>query len=230
MTALAGPPETRFRTKQKYVYKALRDAILACELQPGQRLVIDELARRLEVSAIPIREALQLLQAEGLVVIEPHVGAAVAPIAASEVHEVFAIMEGLETIAAREAALRLGDADAVRLRDLVAEMDAALLAGTPEPWAELNGRLHRTIGEIAAMPMLRDMTDRVLTRWERLRRYFFRDVLVHRAEQAQREHHELVDAILARDAQAVEPVVARHNRNALKAYEDHLRQRDHGQD
>jgi len=223
--ALAGSPETRFRTKQKYVHKALRDAILSCELLPGQRLVIDDLARRLEVSAIPIREALQLLQAEGLVSIEPHVGASVAPIAESEVREVFAIMEGLETIAAREAARRLRPHDAERLQALLVEMDAVLAAGTTEAWAELNSRLHGTIGEVAGMPLLREMTALVLARWQRLRRYFFRDVLVRRAEQAQREHHELVEAILARDADAVDLVVARHNRNALKAYEEYLRER-----
>ena len=49
------------RTKQEFVYRTLREAILRCELQPGERLVIDDLARRLNVSIIPVREALQLL-------------------------------------------------------------------------------------------------------------------------------------------------------------------------
>ena len=62
------------RTKQEFVYRTLRDAILRCELQPGERLVIDDLARRLNVSIIPVREALQLLQAESLVQVVPHVG------------------------------------------------------------------------------------------------------------------------------------------------------------
>ena len=95
--ALGSGPDVRFRTKQEYVYQSLRGAIMRGELAPGQRLVIDEIGRQLQVSAIPIREALQLLQSEGLVLGAPHVGATVAPISEDEVHEVFAIMEGLET-------------------------------------------------------------------------------------------------------------------------------------
>ena len=75
--ALGSGPDVRFRTKQEYVYQSLRSAIMHGELPPGQRLVIDDIARRLEVSAIPIREALQSLQAEGLVV---SVGAGETPL------------------------------------------------------------------------------------------------------------------------------------------------------
>ena len=84
------------RTKQEFVYRTLRDAILRCELQPGERLVIDDLARRLNVSIIPVREALQLLQAESLVQVVPHVGTSVAPVSRASIIDVFAVLEGLE--------------------------------------------------------------------------------------------------------------------------------------
>ena len=79
-TSLARRASMRHRTKQEFVYETLREAIMRCELGPGRRLVIDELARQLEVSAIPVREALQLLQSEGLVTNVPHVGATVSPV------------------------------------------------------------------------------------------------------------------------------------------------------
>ena len=69
-------------TKQHFVYVKLRDAIVACDLLPSERLLIDDLARRYDVSIIPVREALRVLQSEGLVVNVPHVGTAVAPIEA----------------------------------------------------------------------------------------------------------------------------------------------------
>jgi DNA-binding GntR family transcriptional regulator len=222
--ALGSGPDVRFRTKQEYVYQSLRGAIMRGELAPGQRLVIDEIARRLEVSAIPIREALQSLQSEGLVVSAPHVGSTVATISQDEVHEVFAIMEGLETVAVREAATHLTDEQAQRLAALVSAMDGAVDGREYERWAELNGRLHRSIGEVAAMPLLREMTDRALSRWERLRRHYFHGVLVPRVEQAQREHRELLAALVARDADQAERVVRAHNRNAQSAYADYLRQ------
>jgi DNA-binding GntR family transcriptional regulator len=226
--ALGSSPDVRFRTKQEYVYQSLRGAIMRGELQPGQRLVIDEIARRLEVSAIPIREALQSLQAEGLVVSAPHVGATVASISQDEVHEVFAIMEGLETVAVREAAARLTPEQGEALQAIVTDMDSAVDRQEYERWAEMNGRLHRSIGEVAAMPLLREMTDRALSRWERLRRHYFQGVLVPRVEQAQREHRELLAALVARDPDAAERVVRAHNKNAKLAYSDFLQNQGPG--
>jgi DNA-binding GntR family transcriptional regulator len=221
--ALGGSPELRFRTKQEYVYQSLRGAILRGELQPGQRLVIDEIGRQLQVSAIPIREALQLLQSEGLVHSSPHVGAAVAPISVDEVHEVFAIMEGLETVGVREAARRLDEAGMARLSGVVAEMDAAIAAQDHERWAALNGELHRAVNDIAGMALLHEMTDRVLARWERLRRHYFQDVFVPRVVRAQEEHHALLEALARRDPDAAEQIVRAHNRAAQAAYADYLR-------
>jgi DNA-binding GntR family transcriptional regulator len=226
--ALGSSPDVRFRTKQEYVYQSLRGAIMRGELSPGQRLVIDDIARRLEVSAIPIREALQSLQAEGLVVSAPHVGATVASISQDEVHEVFAIMEGLETVAVREAAARLTPEQGQSLQAIVLEMDTAVGSQEYERWAEMNGKLHRSIGEVAAMPLLREMTDRALSRWERLRRHYFQGVLVPRVEQAQREHRELLGALLARDPDEAERVVRAHNRNAKTAYSDFLHKNSPG--
>ncbi len=220
--ALASRPDVRFRTKQEYVYQTVRGAILRGELAPGQRLVIDDLVRQLKVSAIPIREALQLLQSEGLVQNAPHVGATVSPLSEDEVHEVFAIMEGLETVAVREAARRLDDDGAAVLTRLVSEMDGALAARDYERWVTLNIDLHRAIGEIARMPLLREMTDRVLSRWERLRRHFFQGILVPRLEQAQGEHRALLEALVSRDEDGAERIVRDHNRAAQASYGAYL--------
>ncbi len=75
---IAIPKGTHHRTKQEFVYQTPRSAIMRCDLGPGERLVIDDLAKRLGVSIIPVREALQMLQSEALVVLVPHVGATVA--------------------------------------------------------------------------------------------------------------------------------------------------------
>jgi DNA-binding GntR family transcriptional regulator len=139
---------------------------------------------------------------------------------------VFAIMEGLETVAVREAALHLSSEQADLIGAIVADMDAAVDERRYEQWADMNGRLHRSIGDVAAMPLLREMTDRALSRWERLRRHYFQGVLVPRVEQAQREHRELLAALVSRDPDAAERVVRAHNRNAQSAYSDYLR--EHG--
>ncbi len=216
--ALAVPTEAPHRTKQQFVYRALRAAIIKCELPPSERLVIDELARRFEVSIIPVREALRLLQSEGLVVNVPHVGVTVAPVSRESILEVFTLLEGLEVVAARPAAMRATPADLTLLAEIAAAMDEALAAGRYEQWAELNTRFHLTISGLAAMPLLQEMMERILDRWDRVRRYYFKGVLVHRADQAQAEHHALLEELRARDVERLEQTVRQHNRGALASY------------
>jgi DNA-binding GntR family transcriptional regulator len=217
-------PGAPYVTKQELVYRSLRDAIMRCELAPGQRLVIDELARRLHVSAIPVREALHLLGSERLIVNVPHVGATVAPIEPDSVHEVFTVMEGLETVAAREAAARLDAGEAAELALLVRVMDEAAREEDYAEWSALNTRFHLAIAGMADMPLLRDMTERALSHWDRIRRHFFEGVLVRRVATAQREHHEILGALQAKDVPRLEDAVRRHNRGALQDYTRYMRE------
>jgi DNA-binding GntR family transcriptional regulator len=217
------PALPRHRTKRELVYQTLRDAIMRCELAPGRRLLIDDLARQLDVSAIPVREALQLLQSEGLVDNVPHVGATVSAISRQSIDEVFAVMEGLELVAARSAAQRMTPADAAALEQLVAGMDRAQAAARHAEWADLNSRFHLAISRLSAMPMLHEMTERVLAHWDRVRRFYFNGVLVHRVEQAQREHRALLSAMRSGDVAALEQTVRDHNRGAHAAYAEYIK-------
>lgn len=219
---LAASTEPRHRTKHQFVYRTLREAIIKCELQPGERLVIDELARRFEVSIIPVREALRLLQSEGLVVNVPHVGATVAPLSRESILEVFTILEGLEVVATRAAAQRIAAPDLERLAEIVAAMDQALESGHHEQWAELNARFHLAISGCAGMPMLQEMMARTLELWDRVRRRYFKGVLVHRADQAQAEHHTLLEQIETQDLPRLEQTIRQHNQGAFASYTAYL--------
>jgi DNA-binding GntR family transcriptional regulator len=216
------PLSRRYVTKQQYVYETLREAIIRCELPPGERLVIDELARRLDISIIPVREALRLLESEGLVFSVAHVGATVAPISRHSIIEVFTLLEGLETVSARAAALAADGADLSELDALVDEMDAALATDQQDAWAELNSRFHLAIATVSGMPMLEQMLGRALDHWDRVRRHFFTGVLARRADAAQSEHRDMVAYIRAGDADAVEQLARIHNRGALAAYTAYL--------
>jgi DNA-binding GntR family transcriptional regulator len=209
-------------TKQQFVYSTLRESILRCEVAPGTRLVIDDLAKQFRVSIIPVREALRLLQSEGLVQSVAHVGATVAPIAHASVVEVFTLLEGLEIVAARAAAERASAEDIAMLQELLAEMDRALEAGSPQRWAEINTRFHLAITRLAEMPILMDMMQRAVDYWDRVRRFYFRDVLIHRTRLAQGEHHAIVEQMKTRSLESLERVIREHNRGALAAYTAHL--------
>jgi DNA-binding GntR family transcriptional regulator len=215
---IAAAPGNRHRTKQEFAYQTLRDAITRCELRPGERLVIDDLARRLQVSAIPVREAIQMLQIEGLVVSVPHTGVSVAPITPESIQDIFALLEGLETVASRLVAERARRDELDALARVVDEMDDAVAHERYTDWAQLNRRFHRMIGELPGLPMLAEMTERVLARWERIRRYFFSGVLVHRIDQAQEEHREIIAAMRVADLGRLEAAIRQHNRRAYAAY------------
>jgi DNA-binding GntR family transcriptional regulator len=227
---IAIPKGTHHRTKQEFVYQTLRNAIMRCDLGPGERLVIDVLSKRLGVSIIPVREALQMLQSEALVVLVPHVGATVATISKDSILDVFTMLEGLETVGTRIAAERATPQDLDGLKILVHEMDEMVEQLRHEDWADLNTRFHLTIAAIPGLAMLEEMTARVLTCWDRVRRYYFRGVLVHRIDQAQKEHHEILHAITGRDLPALEELMSRHNQGALKSYIEYVNSSNHPDD
>jgi|SRR5689334_24513330 len=212
----------RHQTKQEFVYHTLRRALLTCELQPGERLVIDDLARRLGVSIIPVREALQTLLAEGLVVTVPHVGAAVAPISRESIVDVFTVLEGLEVVATRIVAEQGSPAALQTLAQLVEAMDAASAGKRFDDWGNLNTQFHHEIGVATGLPLLQEITDRMLGRWDRIRRYYYKGVLSHRVDLAQREHHAILSALQVRDFPRLEAEVQNHNRRALAAYISYL--------
>jgi DNA-binding GntR family transcriptional regulator len=222
MIVTSASDERRHVTKQQYAYASLRAAILRCEIRPGERLIIDDLARRLDTSIIPVREAIRLLESEGFVVNIAHVGATVAPISRSSVVETFTVLEGLETVSTRSAAQRADATGVASLRVLVEAMDRALQANRHDEWAALNTRFHLAIAALAGMPMLQQMLQRALDHWERVRRYFFNGVLSHRTDLAQREHHDMLAQIEARDLAALERTVRQHAQGALAAYAEFL--------
>jgi DNA-binding GntR family transcriptional regulator len=105
-------------------------------------------------------------------------------------------------------------------------MDEAVRTEAFAEWSSLNSRFHLAISAMTGMPLLRDMTERALGQWDRIRRHFFEGVLVRRAVTAQREHHELVSAMKAGEAAAIEEVVHRHNQGALQDYTRFIRRRE----
>lgn len=211
-----------YRTKQEFVYHTLRNAIMSCELPPGKRLVINEIASQLDTSAIPVREALRLLHSEDLVEHNPHVGTVVSPISKDSIIEIFAVKEGLETVATRIAVQQMSPEDLKNLDLILEQMDEALRKKEYEEWGVLNRRFHSTIVDITSMSMMKEMNQRIMDRWDRIRRYFFNEVLVHRLIRSQQEHHEIMNAIRDNDDDKAAKLAGDHNRYALKDYMEYI--------
>lgn len=207
-----------FRSKKEAVLDVLRSSIAQGAFKPGDKLVIDELAARLGVSQIPVREALQQLQGEGFVEIEPYVGATVSRIEAGMITEIFELLEALELISGRAACQRMTDDDFSHMEALLVEMDG--LDHDLEAWSAANMRLHRFICDCAGMPLVKSSLVKALDHWNRVRRYYLNDVFAHRVRAAQKEHWQMLRAMRACDVERLEKVVRGHNRAARKAYTD----------
>ena len=212
------------QSKKDYVVASLRRDILDGTLAPGARLIIDELASSYGVSPIPVREALQQLQSDGYVVIQPYAGAKVAEIEIDAIHEIFALLESLEVISGRAACERMDDADLDELERRVARMDH--LVDDPDRWSQENLLLHEFICTKAGTHLVEALLRKAMEQWDRLRRYYFTDVFAHRIRASQPEHRAIVRALRTRDGDLAERIIREHNRSALSAYVGHLSRGD----
>ena len=211
-------PQKSHRTKQEYVYETLHTAITRCDLKPGEKLVIDNLSAELGVSPIPIRGALQRLQAEGLVEITPHTGNHVSEISLDTVNEIFMLLEALETVAFSVAAAKATQTEISQLQQLVDEMATALQVENADYWYDLNNQFHLMIAQISGMKMLLRFTTRALGSRDRLRHFYLDSFISSRMSKAHAEHCQMLKLLNARDAEGLKNLVAQHNRSAKEAY------------
>ena len=210
------------KSKQEFVYQVLRHSIMTCQLLPGEKLIIQDIADQLSVSAIPVREALRLLASEDLVEYNAHTGAVASRISAESITETFTIKEALETAAIRTAAKKMTDADLQKLKDHMVQMDEHIENKKYEEWAEINGKFHMTITDITDMPLLKEMQNRVMDKWERIRRYFFSEILTNRHEESNLDHRELIHLLEEGKIDEAEELTKKHNRDALEFYMNYI--------
>jgi DNA-binding GntR family transcriptional regulator len=104
-------PESRFVRKTDYVLESLRTAILLGDIQPGTSITEKQIKDLLNVSSSPVREALNQLEAEGLLTKSPHVGTKVAEIAVEDARELYSIQGLLQSSAVQISAKKLSEAD-----------------------------------------------------------------------------------------------------------------------
>ena len=93
-----------------------------------------------------------------------------------------------------------------------------------ELWSQDNVQLHLFICDRAGMSLTTDLFRRVVDHWNRLRRYYLKDVFTHRIDDAQKQHWQLLAALRTRNPDHVTQVIRDHNQSALQAYQAYLEQ------
>ncbi len=204
---------TSRRALGESVYGTIIEWLRLGKLQPGDRLVEDDVAATLNVSRTPVREALQRLQAKKLVEPTNGRGLVVRNLATGEIVELYAMREILEGAAARLAAIHAVEPEILALRDLDARFREHL--DDPAEMAEINRRMHNAILRAARNRFLdlcaRDLRDTILLLGETT------FVVDKRPGSAADEHRKLIDAIADRDADRAERLARFHIQGALRA-------------
>ncbi|MFN4292499.1 MAG: GntR family transcriptional regulator [Thermoflexales bacterium] len=145
------------RSLAHQIMQRLRTEIIHGKLAPGERLVELDIARRMGTSQGPVREALQMLERDGLVERRAHTASFVAPLSFDDMYELFKIRSLVESYAIRRAAQRIGDADCDALDALVDQMREAGRRGDIVTLVECDMAFHRRLCECSGSTTLVQM-------------------------------------------------------------------------
>jgi DNA-binding GntR family transcriptional regulator len=193
-------------TAQDQAQAYLRDRIISGEIPGGARLKAEELAKRLQISRIPIREALRQLHAEGLVEIRRNYGASVVALNPNDILELFSIRSVLEGLACREAVSRFEKKDLKALDDLLMRMQSK--PRDPMTWIERHDRFHHYLCGVARMPRL---SQQIVLLQNQTRPYIRLYVTTHNdPEPRGLEHRALLSEILSGDGAHAEAAMRNH--------------------
>jgi len=188
----------------------LRESIRQRMLPPGMPLIQQTIADAMGVSRIPVREALQRLASEGLVVFTDD-GVRVTELTADEIDELWSLRAVLEAAIAQATVRSTTPAQLAELKELVRRMDEADDADT---WSNLNYAFHDTLYIASGLPHFRATALRVLTQIEPYSRVAAG--LLEQRPLAQAEHHEMIAALERRDAERLSSLLAGASDRARK--------------
>jgi DNA-binding GntR family transcriptional regulator len=199
------------------VAQELRERIYAGDYQPGEPLRQEQLAEGLQVSRTPLREALRMLEREGLLVSEPGRGVRVVSAELSKLLAAYRVREVLDGLAARLAAVSPDRAARAALEDVIDRQEAVLDPWQPGLYTIGNVEFHTAVVELAnnefvsaQLPIVR-MTSQVFTPTRLLE--------VERAAAAVAQHREIARAIVGGDGDAAERLARAHIRSTVARLE-----------
>jgi len=202
-------------TLGELTYKALRKAIVTRRLPAGTHLVVDRLCEELKVSRTPVKQALAMLEREGLVVTSPHRGTYVVTVTKDDIEEIYSLREVIEGLAARLAAETITSQDLRRLQVLVQDGKKALEAKDFDAYAEIDLEFHRLIRRASGNQRLQRIMEsldgqvRILINTS--------SAVPGRGKASISEHRRVVAALRARDPAAAEAAMRKHVANAREA-------------
>lgn len=205
------------------VANRLRQMLVENRIAPGAKLNERELSEVLQVSRTPLREAIKMLAAEGLVELLPNRGAIAVELSEADVLNTFEVMAGLESQSGELATQRITEAELAEIKAMHFEMMAAYTRRDLSNYYRLNSLIHQAINTAAKNPVLANTYAQVNARLQALR--FRSNQDEEKWKNAVREHEQMIAALSARDAQAMRAVLLAHLYNKRDVVISQLREK-----
>jgi DNA-binding GntR family transcriptional regulator len=207
-------------SKKQLAYEFMREQIVNGTYGPGQRIVIDQIAKELSLSIIPVREAIRQLEADDLIVYKPYSGAIVSNINEKEYGETLSVLAVLEGYATALSSMVFPKTRIPVLQNINKNMHEALYDFEFEQFGLLNRDFHTLIYEYCGNDILTDQIRQVWERLSRVRRSGFTFV-PQRAKESIKEHDVIIDMIRERSSIVeIEQFVRQHKMNTVLAFQN----------
>lgn len=201
----------------------LRDFIVEGHLTAGLRVPERELCERFNVSRTPLREALKVLAAEGLIELLPNRGARVRQFSETDIRNLFQVISGLDFVAGRLACARITDDEIAEIERLHLEMYSHYLRRELADYFRLNQKIHQAIVQAAGNPVLSANYAKLNAVVRRLR-YSANLLRRDRLGDAMREHEQIIDALRRRAGEELGMLMFQHIQSKCEAVCEHLRE------
>lgn len=198
----------------------LRELITRGDLAPGQRINERLLTEQFGISRTPLREAIKMLSAEGLIKLLPNRGAVVTTVTSADAEDMFQVMSALEALGGELACQRAADKDIAEVAALHQRMREFHAAGDLVNYFELNQRIHQMIIDCAGNRELSEAYRRISTRIRRAR--YMANLFKPRWNEAMAEHEAMLDALSKRDSARLKALLGAHLDNKSRAVQDWL--------
>jgi len=207
-------PADGARTLADVALVELKEAIVSGEIPPGTPIRLQEYVDRLQMSSVPIREALRFLEQKGLIERSPHRGVYVSQMSAQDLDDTYQIRLELESKAVRLASEAMTNDDSARITELVERYAKASLAGDSVA-RDLHGDIHMSLYELSGSKWLLLLLPMLWDNSERYRRLAL--PLRGTPEQRIEEHRQIVEAVAAGDPDRAETLLRTHLSNSFEA-------------
>jgi DNA-binding GntR family transcriptional regulator len=205
---------------------SLRELIVSGELKPSEKIPEKDLCDMFSVSRTPLREALKVLAADGLVHLEPNRGAWVTPITVEDIEEVFPVMGALEALSGELACQNITDEQLRKIRKLHQEMLREYEKRNLNGYFQKNQEIHEAILTAARNHTLTTQYNSLAFRIRRAR--YVANMSSNRWSEAIEEHEQIIDCLERRDGKRLSEVLKEHLRNKLDAVKEWLRSTENG--